>query len=360
MDKGNKISVRINGEDTYLDRKEDSEAQKEVQMAQDEQASAIEDWMEEQEKQKKKASNDHDVHSNSNSKSNDISVLERTYPIKNNRFGVPKTIKRMVMAGASAVLIGVDLGYMMLRLFAGMEAPEASSSTAYQDDVTQQEAASGKKTTNEDSSTQGETTADKGNGGQAVAASKSTMTFPTVSAFVVQAGIFSTKEKAEIMQSAIATKGFKSYVWPRDGQFYLFAGVAGSKAEAEQIATLLKAQQVEVYVKDWSVSGTEKNVAQPEGEWVQTGANEWQTLLNPAASLITSGSGDAGTLVKPISSLKSTIPENITEQAAPLQQSYNQYLSAIQSYQTNQTNANLWAIQVSLLRVWYGYEQYVQ
>ncbi|KGX88076.1 SPOR domain-containing protein [Pontibacillus marinus] len=354
MDKGNKISVRINGEDTYLDRKEGSEAQKEVQLAQDEQASAIEDWMEEQEKQKKNASNDHD------SNSNDISVLERTYPVKNNRFGVPKTIKRMIMAGASAVLIGVALGYMMLRIFAGMESPEASSSTAYQDDVTQQEAASGKETTNEDSSTKGEAVTDKGNGGQAVAASKTTMTFPTVSAFVVQAGIFSTKEKAEIMQSAIATKGFKTYVWPRDGQFYLFAGVAGSKAEAEEMATLLKAQEVEVYVKDWNVSGTEKNVAQPEGKWVQTGANEWQTLLSPAASLIISGSGDAGALAKPMNSLKSSIPENITEQAAPLQQSYNQYLSAVQSYQTNQTIANLWAIQVSLLGVWYGYEQYVQ
>jgi len=356
VDKTNKISVRINGEDTYLDRKEESKAQNEVIMAQDEQASSIEDWMEEQEKQKQEASNDSD----SDSSSDNISVLERTYPVKKKRFGLTKTVKRMMAAGASAVLIGIALGYVMIRLFAGMEAPEASSSTAYQDDIDNQTASSNEEGATEPSSTPETSSTDQGEEGEAVTTEQTSMTFPNVSAFVVQAGIFSTREQAEIMQNAISEKGVKSYIWPREDEFYLFAGVAPSKAEGEQIATLLKSQEIEVYVKEWSVTGADKTVSQPEGEWVQKGIEEWQSLLSPAASLINTGTGEIGDLTNPISSWTDSAPETDAEQTASIQQSYEQFLSSVKTYESNESTASLWAIHVSLFDVWYSYEQYIQ
>jgi len=277
--------------------------------------------------------------------------------VRINGFGIPKTIKKLVMAGVAAVFIGMALGYIMLRLFAGMEAPEATSTPAYQEDIDNQPAPTSENKGQEQaaSDTKDDTT-NSGEEGQAVAATKNTVTFPAMSAFVVQAGIFSTKDKAEIMQRSISQKGVETYVWPRDGQFYLFAGVAPSKAEGEQIATMLKANGIEVYVKEWSVAGAEKEVAKAEGEWIQNGMEGWESLIGPASALVGTGAGD-------ITAMKNSLPsapDTISEQATPFQQSVKQYASVLQTYEAEQSEATSWEIQVSLLDMWHGYEQYVQ
>lgn len=354
MDKSNKISVRINGEDTYLDRG-DKEAQKELQKAQDEQASAIEDWMEEQEKKKEQSGDTED----SSTHQDDISVLERSYPIKNNRFSLPKSIKKIVMAGVSAVLVGMALGYIMLNVFASMETPEASSSTAYQDDV-DNEPSTTETNSNEESTSSGTPPADQNTEGEAAAASQTSISLPAVRAFVVQAGIFSTQDQAEVMQSNIESKGVRTFIWPRDGQFYLFAGIAPSKAEGEQIATLLKAQEIEVYVKEWSVPGGKMDLNQTEGDWIQKGMEQWQTVLGPAAALLYAGEGDVKAMSSSINTWSSSKPEGASDLSSAIDQHFSQYVSSVDTYRSNKSTASLWDIQASLFGVWLAYEQMIQ
>ena len=342
VDKSKKISIRINGEHTYLDRDEldkDEQVHEEIQVAHDEQASAIEDWMEEQEKKKQKQEKKQNRKPLSGM---NLSVLERAYPLKRKKLSFPSTWKHLVMAGLSAVFVGIILGFVMLRLFSGLEAQQTpnSEATPASTSVTGNQATTNSK--------------------PAASVQKQMYSLPTMKAFVVQAGIFSTKDKATAWQSDLAAEGITSYIWERENQFYLFAGVAPSKQEGEKIATYLKAQGFDTFVKDWSVTGQEVKVAQSEGQWIEKGMNYWSTFLAPVASQIDSGKGDTGNIVTQITDWKKSIPGEATEKTAVLSNSMNQLHTSSQRFQSSKSTSSLWEMQRDLLKIWFSYEQFMK
>lgn len=338
MDKHNKISVRINGEDTYLERDHEGKEKKvkaqkvkdELFVAKEEQASAIEEWMEEQEK-KKQTGEDEDEE--------EIPVIERSYPSKKRSFSLPSEMKQLLIAAASAILVGTVIGFIMIRIFGGIDGTADNAQPAMPALQT-------------GTAQNGEGTA-AGGTAQAVA-------FPDVSAFVVQAGIFSTEEKAKTWSQNLSDKGLEGFIWPRDGQFYLFAGVASSKENGEKIATYLKDQGFETFVKEWHVASGERKVAQAEGKWIQSGMESWKGILPITTALMDTGGGAISDVTSKVKAWKQAIPNEASERTAPIQEGFNQFGKAAETFQQNKSTQGLWNMQTSMLSIWYAYEQYMK
>ncbi|KGP90968.1 hypothetical protein N780_02855 [Pontibacillus chungwhensis BH030062] len=334
MDKHNKISVRINGEDTYLDRDKDVKEKNvtdELVVAKEEQASAIEEWMEEQEKKKQ---------TKEEVKKEKLPVFERNYSPKKRSFSLPSEMKQLLIAAASAILVGTLIGFIMIRIFGGIEGSANGGAQPAMPAL------------------QSGTAQDQG--GVSGNGNAQALSFPGVSAYVVQAGIFSTEEKAKTWASNLSEKGLEGYIWPRDGQFYLFAGVASSKENGEKIATYLKDQGFETFVKEWHVGSGEKKVAKAEGTWIQSGVEAWKNVLPATTSLIETGSGTASELAAKVDAWKKAIPNEASEKTAPIQESFNQFSQAAQAFEQNKSTTSLWDMQTSMLSVWHDYEQYLK
>lgn len=344
MDKPNKISIRINGEDTYLERKNlDEQAKDEILEAKEEQASAIEDWVEEQEKEKKKSNSD-----------KDLTVLERAYQLKKKKFQFTTSIKHMVLAGMAAIMIGMVLGFVMLRLFAGMASTEANSVPAYQSNALPNKTTS---EANDPATNQENSSTDKAE--EKAEITKVPYPFPIMDAHVVQAGIFSTREKAAVWQSQLEEKGVTSFVWPRDGQFYLFTGIGSTKAEGDKIATLLKAQEIDTFTKPWQVSPKQKRIATTEGKWIESGMQNWKSSLGTIVTITSTGDGDLKGVLTKIQSWKQEIPDEATEQSTSVLKAFDKFSEAAQSYQTQKSAVSLWEMQVQLINIWYEYEKFI-
>lgn len=349
MDKRNKISIRINGEDTYLERKELEQLppQDFLNAAQEEHASAIEDWVEEQEKQKQKKHNP-----NPEETTEDLNVFERAYQLKKKGMNFPSSLKQIMLAGGSAIVIGMVLGFVMLRLFAGLASTESNTMPAYNNDATQVPASENNNAT----PATGQSSAEKSN---SPSSSMVAYSFPAVSAYVVQAGIFSTNEKANIWKQKMEESGMTGFVWPEGDQYYLFTGVGASKAEGDKIASFLKAQEFDSFVKEWSVSARDKKVMNEEGKWMEAGITIWKSMLTTTSGIISKGDGDLGAVVNNINAWKKSIPDMATEQTSSFQNAFNQFIQSVELYQSQKSTVSLWEMQVQLLNIWFEYQAYL-
>ncbi len=86
-----------------------------------------------------------------------------------------------------------------------------------------------------------------------------TATRQSLTAAVVQEGIYSTKESAAQIKQKLNDKGTPAEVFTSDGQFALFVGVSNQVEEAKSIGNGLKASGVDTYSKQWIVG--EKNLS---------------------------------------------------------------------------------------------------
>lgn len=99
--------------------------------------------------------------------------------------------------------------------------------------------------------------------------------------FAVQAGTFSEKTSATQFLSQLKNQGIAGgSIFPLDGTFRIFIGAAGTKENAQQVAALLKAKGMDVYVKDLSIPGT-STVSIQEG----TDAGSVQGFYEKAATV---------------------------------------------------------------------------
>ncbi|KGX93629.1 hypothetical protein N781_10605 [Pontibacillus halophilus JSM 076056 = DSM 19796] len=315
MDKPNQISVRINGEDSYLERSDDPKEQesnrKLFEKAQAEQASAVEEEQED-----------------SDESAPTISVIERPSKKKKRSIAIPLYVKQLAVAGISALAIGLVLGVVMLRLMSaaggnvteGVRSEAAVPASQY-----------------------------------ATTSNNQPFTFSAVDGYIVQVGVYSTVEKAEEWQQVLVSKGVETLTWQQDGQVTLVAGVAPSLDQAQKIGDALKTKGVETYSKSWSVPSVDASVSQAEGSWVQEGMNVWANLVTEA----TTGSEQLG--VNPsIEKWLQGMPDETREAALPLRDEFKELATLSQSYDGNPTEAGLMDIQMKLVGIWKSYETYLQ
>jgi|GEM_PF-6112578 len=159
----------------------------------------------------------------------EIPVLEirkpHQLPTKKKRYE-KNSVKYLVIAASSALLLSLGLGFLLLRMFVSLTDETTAGKEMMPASVPSEEAVT-----------------------EQVAAVNPN----AVEAYLVQAGVFTTEEKALQLKSKLTALSVSSMVWERDHQFYLFAGSAQTETEASQIAAELSARSIETYVKPWSV-----------------------------------------------------------------------------------------------------------
>src|SRR5205807_2063474 len=81
----------------------------------------------------------------------------------------------------------------------------------------------------------------------------------TIQAFLVQGGVFSTKESAQEVQALIRAKNVPAEVFQIEKDYYLFLGAAENLEASKELALIYKTQDIDVFWKE--VDFTTKRVA---------------------------------------------------------------------------------------------------
>lgn len=250
-----------------------------------------------------------------------IKSEERQYTKKTNR------IRPMIVASGSAVLIGVILGFIMLNMFTQLgEHPNQQGS--HVDAIGLANDSNGKEASDL----------------QISETEKVTSTIEAINGFVLQAGVFSTRENAESWATNYEEHGFSTVIWERDQQFFLLIGFAQTEEQASELVAELEQYQLEVFVKAWATPDMEIQATELEIEWLSSLNSLWKDLIVSASA---QGSIDT----QEWKNLLVNIPDHHT--LDPFQNVLN-----VQIGQKDQLERS--DMQQLILEIWHAYERFGQ
>lgn len=200
---------------------------------------------------------------------NSVSILKKSLQ-KNQHSGPMKSLFFSILL---AIIIGTSFGFLVLKLV-------ISEAKIGVDQVTTipQESTTGKD--------------------QPVGTT-GTLQLQPINTFIVQGGVFSSVESAEIGAEAVKQKGVPAQIIEANGQAFLFLGLADSLDKAKAIGTNMKENDIEVFAKAYSLpvkdlsdlTGMEANLLK-EIELV------YQSLSSLASSAMLSESIDENVLLE--------------------------------------------------------------
>ncbi|WP_130860089.1 SPOR domain-containing protein [Gracilibacillus phocaeensis] len=217
--------------------------------------------------------------------------------------------KGLLISTLIAVIIGVSLGVIMLKIFIDLDPEEVTFQSGGQ--------ANGQTVT----------TKAEGNGTE----STSTFASQSFSFFVTQAGVFSEEAKAQELVDRLQGAEIKSVTWVEDNQFHVLVGVDGNEAGSKAFASSELPSDMEFYAgKPWQISSDSMEI---------TGAD--QEALTQLESIITQllEGADAAGAIDQWQGTDSLDTAPITEALEQIQSANNEQaiqaatLELIQAYQ---------------------------
>ena len=189
------------------------------------------------------------------------SKIKRNYP----------SIKPMITASISAILIGTVLGLVLLSIFTDTE-----------DKMTQDANNVAAVHANPDDEDDTQLKANK-------------VTLKAMGAYVLQVGVFTEKANADEWANTYNEQGFPATIMQRDNQYFLFAGIADTKEGAEQLALTIEEQELDVFVKEWVINETDTELTEEEHRWIKSFQDQWEKALQSISKqegLLTEGWSD--------------------------------------------------------------------
>ncbi|WP_148362779.1 hypothetical protein [Bacillus sp. B-jedd] len=177
-------------------------------------------------------------------------------------------IKPIFFTVAFAVLIGLTFGAVMLKLVL-TDKPVVTSA----DPQLGEKAA-------------GESSGKEKPGKTAVAAAAK---LPPVTAFVVQEGVYSTKEAAAQVKTGLEAKDVPAAILEMDGKYMLLIGLAGTLEEAKEIGASMKAKGIDFYAKEIGLAERKAGKATASEKDFLAKAPEIYDVLSAAAAAAYSG-----------------------------------------------------------------------
>lgn len=217
-----------------------------------------------------------------------------------------------IITGLSAIVIGVLLGLILLKMFV----PSGEEPIIVQPVNTDTEIVNPPTT----------------DGGQ------SELELPSLQAHVIQAGVFSSVEQGEAWQATVNQSGYQSMLWHADEDIRLFTGVYPSEAEAKRVAEIMGEVNLDLYVREWSSPARTIEMEEPLIEWLIAFADSWRD---------TTTLGMTDQIKQDWSMWLESAPSNIPASVTHLQTRIEAYLE-----QPNQAT-----IELELLSWWYLYNQ---
>ncbi|WP_407269604.1 SPOR domain-containing protein [Radiobacillus sp. PE A8.2] len=325
MDKQKTISIRMNGKETIIPS--ENKARETFEDSYKEQAATLD------------SNYDPDdlIEYEKRDTSDTTNWYDSSVKKQRNRKLNPSAIKTFAVAGVSATLIGLTLGFILLRLFVGIG--EDGDQTATSDNANTDTPT----TTTDDagSETGTDTSSEVGTDGSLVA-----YTIDPMQAFVIQAGVFSTVEKAETWQTQFTEAAFPSMVWEHEGQFRLFAGLFATEQSADIFAEQMTASGLEPYVRPWQTEATAIELSSEVEAWISAFPALWQESLKEI--------GNASALATDWQTWVDKYPAQNAEQLQGVQQASQQLIASLSS------GAETKQLQIELLQLWEQYSGLVK
>lgn len=150
------------------------------------------------------------------------------------------------MATAAAIFLGLMIGAITLKFFSNVE------TTTFQTEHASTQVMQQKQT-----------------------ASKGKRKEFGLDMFALQAGVFKEQRNAKKWAKIYDKKQMKTFIWKRDGQYYLFTHMTTSKDKAKQIIDGIDEEKIDVFIKKWTIKPKGERLTDQEREWVYKFEKTW-------------------------------------------------------------------------------------
>ncbi|MFB4166613.1 SPOR domain-containing protein [Virgibacillus sp. JSM 102003] len=236
------------------------------------------------------------------------------------RFSVFKPI---ILASVSAIIIGSILGFFMLNMFVDIDKGLSQQNYTVPAAVDDEEA---NKEDSDNESASDEVI--------------SSTPIQSVDAFVLQAGKFEGETNANEMKSKFNQAGFSAMIWNKENYYYVLAGIASSKNQANQLAKEFNDHQLEVFVKNWNTESSDMKLTDDEVSWYKSYNKQWtESLISLSKDEKLSEDGWAN--------IVNTIPDD--------SENIGKFTAFLEKEVSDLVKANKWEEQQLLLNLWYQF-----
>ncbi|WP_163537898.1 SPOR domain-containing protein [Gracilibacillus sp. YIM 98692] len=240
---------------------------------------------------------------------------------KNNKRQRFQRYKPFLVSAMTAIVIGSLLGFFMIQIFVDLDNEEMTFNQDLQVSSTKEEANAVEEEDDRKSTGQDDF---KGS---------------TLTGYVVQAGIFTSKAAAETTQSQLDAHSLSSMIWEKEDKYHIFVGVHSTSEASKAFANNYKKEEIELYGgKPWAIEIPETSLPSEEQQWLQ----EFDQLLETAISDVSS--------VKDFEKWLEQKPESVGEELKPLTDSVAELI----------TLKDQQSLSVGLLNVWHEYAKSMQ
>ncbi|MCA1038948.1 hypothetical protein LCM00_05450 [Bacillus infantis] len=239
-------------------------------------------------------------------------------------------VRSVVISVFFAVLFGTSLGFLMLKMVihdGSAEEPEGAAQTA---------------------------AGSVSGSGQESQAGSGTLALEPLTVFVVQGGVFSTKDAAEKIQSTIFEKGAPAQLLEMEGKSYLFLGAAGSLEDAKQLGTDYKSKGMDAFAKELAAGGKTLDKLQEEDKkFLQAAPGIYSSMaagigaVTPGAAVPEEASKQAADISAQLAGFDKA--KLSADRVAVMQKELSEAAELMASYQESPDEKGYYAIQQHLL-----------
>lgn len=226
--------------------------------------------------------------------------------------------KPIIIAIISAITIGSIMGFVMLKIIVNFD-NDVNATPAYQ-------TIPGQGQDDQNKSVEDETTS----GGTLI-------TLDSMSAFVLQGGVFSSASNAEAESSKFIDQGYSPVIWEKDSQYYLLVSSGLSKEDLQDDINVLVGSGIDVYAKEWVIGESEIKLSEEESNWVSSFQDQWN---------IATGKG----------LIEVDTWNKMVEQAPKGTESFNSFVTSLKEQLTSFNDNNSGQL---LLAMWKSYDEFI-
>ncbi|GAA5416235.1 hypothetical protein Pryu01_01267 [Paraliobacillus ryukyuensis] len=238
-------------------------------------------------------------------------------------------LKLTILTVIVAIIVGISFGFIVLKMFVEMKDP---SINATNQQLTETEVSSDQV---EEKS--GQTTNDE---------IQQTITINAMSAYVVQAGVFSTAAQADEWKKKLSDAGYQAFSWNTDEGVRLFTNLFTTESEADQLVAAMSEKGLEGYAREWRTEEREASINANVEEWLGVFSSLWNTTVTSIT--------DEQALYKEAEAWKAWLesaPKESPDSLHSFNKSAQNLLVALEEKQAVPT------IHINLFEVWYYYSQ---
>lgn len=174
----------------------------------------------------------------------------------NSRNSQSRVLKSQIVAISFACIIGISLGIIVLNMITNIDdyVHDDSMETSLQNGRENEQTTEG---TNEQQS----------------------VTLNEIDAYVLQGGVFSSKENAESSATLFEDSKLEPIIWEKDDHYHILLGVTKTKDQAKALMNDLDENEFDLFIKSWTTDDIELHLTEDEHMWLKSFINLWDETL---------------------------------------------------------------------------------